>query len=200
MSSDVFTQELKPVDPEAPTNEKTPGKNGHRTIKEIMADSGFNGLTQNSESEEIHTAITKFVAVTANFDSIKLGLAKSEIIKNLNKIKVKGARELVGDAFKKSDGGDNSKQGEVIDLKDPDPWPKEVDGAKLLDEITETFKRFLILPDSGAEAMALWILHSWSIDALIYPPQKGSPALGYPVHFYFFLPYPLFHPPQRHIP
>jgi len=144
--------------------------NGHRTTKQIMADSGLNELTEKSEVEAIHTAIHKFVAATAIFDSTKLGLAKSEIIKKLNDIKVKGAGKLVEGAFKNPGSDDDSKQGGIILLEDPEPWPDEVDGSQLLEEITETFKRFLILPDYGAEAMALWILHSWSIDAAYISP------------------------------
>ncbi|MCH7498569.1 MAG: DUF3631 domain-containing protein [Nitrospinae bacterium] len=145
-------------------------KNGNRTIKQIMGDSGFNDLTKDSEPEPIHTAIYKFMAVTGNFDSTRLALAKSEIIKKLNDIKVKGASELVKGAFKKSAIEDDLKQGGVILLEDPEIWDHEVDGAQLLDEITETFKRFLVLPDYGAEAMSLWILHCWSIDAFFISP------------------------------
>jgi len=144
--------------------------NGHRTVKEIMSDSGFDELTEDSELEAKHTAIAKFIAVTANFDSIRLELAKSELIKKLNDIKVKGSGELVRKAFKRSVIEDDSKQGGVILLEDPEPWPDEVDGAQLLEEITETFKRFLILPDFGAEAMSLWILHCWAIDAAYISP------------------------------
>ncbi len=170
MSDDTFTRELKPVEPEAPANEKTSRKNGNRTTREIMADAGFNGLTKDSEPEAIHTAIYKFVAVTANFDPTRIGLAKNEIIKKLNEIKVKGASKLVNDAFKMAVVADDSKQGGVLLLEDPEPWDHEVDGAQLLDEMTETFKRFLILPDHGAETMALWILHCWAIDAFFISP------------------------------
>ena len=170
MADNTFFNSCVPHQPQKLRAVTPANSNGHRTIKEIMADSGFNGLTQDSEPEAIHAAITKFVAVTAIFDSTKTALAKSEIIKKLNEIKVKGASEVVRDAFKKSDGGDDSKQGKVICLEDPEPWPEEVDGAHLLDEITETFKRFLILPDHGAEAIALWILHSWSIEAAYISP------------------------------
>jgi len=150
--------------------------NGHRPIKEIMGDSGFNDLTKDSEPESIHTAIHKFVAATANFDSTRLGLAKSEIIKKLNDIKVKGTGGLVRDAFKKPGRDDDSRQGGVLLLEDPEPWDHEVDGAQLLDEMTETFKRFLILPDHGAEAMSLWILHCWSIDAAYISPGQSWTA------------------------
>ncbi|MCH7499429.1 MAG: DUF3631 domain-containing protein [Nitrospinae bacterium] len=170
MSDDTFTRELKPVEPEAPANEKTFGKNGNRTTREIMADAGFNNLTKESEPESIATAITKLVAATVNFDSTRLDLAKSEIIKKLNEIGVKGTSELVRNAFKKSAIEDDSKQGGVILLGDPELWAHEVDGAQLLDEITETFKRFLVLPDYGAEAMSLWILHCWAIDAFFISP------------------------------
>ena len=170
MSDDTFTRELKEVVSEAPANEQTFGKNGNQTIREIMADSGFNNLTKESEPEEIHTAIHKFLAVTANFDSTRLDLAKSEIIKKLNEIGVKGTSELVRNAFKKSVVADDSKQGGVILLEDPEPWNQEVAGAELLQEIIGTLRTYTVLPKGADTTIALWILFSWCHDSFYISP------------------------------
>jgi hypothetical protein len=46
-----------------------------------------------------------------------------------------------------------------------EPWGKPVDGAKLLDDIEQVLKRYIVLPKGAAEAIALWNLHAWTIDA-----------------------------------
>ena len=50
-------------------------------------------------------------------------------------------------------------------LRDPEPWPHEVDGAALLDELYETLCRFVVLPDGAGEAVALWVLYTHCFDA-----------------------------------
>jgi len=49
-------------------------------------------------------------------------------------------------------------------------WADPVDGAELLAEIVEVFQRFLVFPEGGVEAVALWTLHAWSIDAFQISP------------------------------
>src|SRR5262249_17469850 len=48
---------------------------------------------------------------------------------------------------------------------DPEPWPSEVDGGELLVEIEKLIGRFVILQDDALHAVALWILHSWTLNA-----------------------------------
>ena len=51
-----------------------------------------------------------------------------------------------------------------------EPWADPVDGAALADELVDVFTRHIVLPPSGAEAIALWILHAWCIDAAGHSP------------------------------
>jgi putative DNA primase/helicase len=60
-----------------------------------------------------------------------------------------------------------------------EPWPSAVDGAELLDELRAAVARHVILPPHAPEAIALWILHTWSHDAadsspilLLTSPEK----------------------------
>ena len=59
----------------------------------------------------------------------------------------------------------------TLTLNDPEPWPEEVDGAALLDELADTFSRFVALPEAGAEALALAVLHSYVFDSFYTCPM-----------------------------
>ena len=51
-----------------------------------------------------------------------------------------------------------------------EPWADSVDGSALADELVEVFTRHIVLPPSGAEAIALWVLHAWTIDSAGHSP------------------------------
>jgi putative DNA primase/helicase len=51
-----------------------------------------------------------------------------------------------------------------------DPWPEQVSGAKLLDGMCEVFQRFMVLREHTAEAISLWVLHAWTINAFEISP------------------------------
>ncbi len=62
-------------------------------------------------------------------------------------------------------------QGKALDLPEPEPWPAPVDGAALLDEIAETFRRFLALPEGADIVLALWTLYVHAFDAFAVSPR-----------------------------
>jgi putative DNA primase/helicase len=77
------------------------------------------------------------------------------------------------------DGGDGI-QGHAVEYEEPEPWPEPVDGAQLLDEIAAAARRFVVLPKHGAEIVALWVVHTYCMDATdvtprlqITAPEKG---------------------------
>lgn len=51
-----------------------------------------------------------------------------------------------------------------------DVWPAPVDAAQLLDDIVEAFSRYLVLPEHGAVALALWSVFSHAHEAFGYSP------------------------------
>jgi len=58
---------------------------------------------------------------------------------------------------------------------DPEHWVVEpyagpVDGARLLDEMKAIFERYLVLSTHVAEAIALWVMHTWTIVACDISP------------------------------
>jgi hypothetical protein len=43
-----------------------------------------------------------------------------------------------------------------------EPWPSSVDGSLLLADLAKTLRRFVVLPPHAAEALALWVLHTYA--------------------------------------
>jgi hypothetical protein len=64
-------------------------------------------------------------------------------------------------------------QGEAITFVDDDeaPWPEAVDGAMLLERITATYRRYLVLPPGGAHTLALWTVHTHAHDVSSVSPM-----------------------------
>ena len=55
-------------------------------------------------------------------------------------------------------------------MDDPEPWPEEVDGGELLNELVQTLRKFVAMEDPAFTATALWILHAHAHDAAFISP------------------------------
>jgi hypothetical protein len=71
-------------------------------------------------------------------------------------------------------------QGRPVEYEEPEPWPEPVDGAALLDEIANAARRFTVYPPHAVEITALWVVHTYCMDATditprlqITAPEKG---------------------------
>ena len=49
----------------------------------------------------------------------------------------------------------------LLELREVVPWPEPVDGKLLLDALVHVLRRFVVLPNWGAETLALWVLHTY---------------------------------------
>ena len=136
----------------------------------LMESAGISALSENSGPDEIIEAISRLSAITANRDAVFLGIARSELIKKLKAIGVQSPAGMVKDALKPSKSKTVEGQGQTLSLDDPEPWPNEVDGAELLDDIFETIRRYVVLPESGDVALSLWVLFAWTHDAYQISP------------------------------
>jgi putative DNA primase/helicase len=55
--------------------------------------------------------------------------------------------------------------GAALAFSPVEPWPEPVDGADLLGEIGRSIRRYVVLAAEAAIAMALWIVHTFALDA-----------------------------------
>jgi len=67
--------------------------------------------------------------------------------------------------------GDNNKQGHALTFPEPKPWPEPVDGAKLLCDLTAAIRRHVVMPEHCADATALWVVHTYMLEALHITPR-----------------------------
>jgi len=72
---------------------------------------------------------------------------------------------------RKSNGTDTGKSGRELKLPEPEPWPQEVDGDDLLEQLAHAFRRYVSLPDHTPEALALWTMHAHCLDAATISPR-----------------------------
>jgi putative DNA primase/helicase len=75
---------------------------------------------------------------------------------------------------------DSSKQGRALILAEPEPWPEPINGARLLDEIAASIRRYVAMTDHAADASALWVLHTYLLNCFGISPRLAitSPEKG----------------------
>lgn len=73
-------------------------------------------------------------------------------------------------------------KGRVIELDDPEPSDDPVIGAEVLDEVVGVLNRFIVLPPGAATAIALWVAHTYLMDAFdvtpLLAPSSPAPRCG----------------------
>jgi putative DNA primase/helicase len=55
-------------------------------------------------------------------------------------------------------------QGSAVEFDDVELWPDPVDGADLLEEIVRAIRRYVVISEQGAIAVALWVIHTHALD------------------------------------
>jgi hypothetical protein len=84
---------------------------------------------------------------------------------------VRAAARLVDAALTaRFDDSGRAVPGRWLLFADPDPWPEAVEGAALLHELAHTYRRFVSLPAGGAEALALWVVFTYALEAFDVAP------------------------------
>lgn len=68
--------------------------------------------------------------------------------------------------------------GRGVSLPAVDPWPEPVAGGAVLDALAAAVRRHVILPPAAADAVALWIAHTWVAERFQHTPRLAvtSPA------------------------
>lgn len=88
--------------------------------------------------------------------------------------------KLVASKRPKPESRNDELQGRAMNLPDVEPWPEAVNGADVLTEVANTFRRYLALPAGAADALALWVAHSHAFTAFVCSPRLNisSPEKG----------------------
>ena len=83
--------------------------------------------------------------------------------------KALGVRSTTLDAMVKAAQNEGGEAGR-LPFNEVEPYPHPIDPAQLLDEVTDTIKRFIVLDTEQAHAAALWVALTWFIDSVEVAP------------------------------
>ncbi|MFT8247254.1 DUF3631 domain-containing protein [Roseomonas sp. BN140053] len=61
--------------------------------------------------------------------------------------------------------------GRGVNLAEVEPWPERAQAAELLTDLSAAIRRHVILPATTADAVALWIAHTWVYDRFQHTPR-----------------------------
>jgi len=143
--------------------------NGHDPIAEAIFP--LDDLAENDSPVKVEAALRKLMPTLDGVDPLRRATIREASIRKLEKIGVSAPAKMVDAAFQmEKDGTPDQQQGRPVLFDDPEPWPEVVEGAELLDDITSTLKRFVILPTYTADAVALWIVHAHALEAFSISP------------------------------
>jgi Protein of unknown function (DUF3631) len=67
--------------------------------------------------------------------------------------------------------GGTPGKGKALELPEPEPWREPIDGAELLTDLVAQIRRFVILPEHEAVAVALWCVHAHAHEAAFHSPR-----------------------------
>jgi putative DNA primase/helicase len=62
-------------------------------------------------------------------------------------------------------------QGRPLLVTAVEPWPEPVAGADLLNELSTTIRRYVVIDDHAADSIALWIVHTFALEAAYVSPR-----------------------------
>jgi putative DNA primase/helicase len=118
----------------------------------------------------------------AALDMIDYDVARVEAAKRLgvrasvlDRAVAKKRRELGLDTAE-----DDSGQGRAVKITDVLSWHEPVGGDQIATTLAASVKTYAVLPDAAADAIALWILHTWLVNEFTISPRLAitSPTKG----------------------
>ena len=75
---------------------------------------------------------------------------------------------------------DDTGQGRAVKIIDVLPWPEPVDGDMIATMLAAAVKTYAVMPNVAADTIALWVLHTWVVNAFTISPRLAltSPTKG----------------------
>lgn len=122
-------------------------------------------LDDNVDRAVLDGRLRTLVVALRGSDPLRVALVREALITELKAANIRSAAAIVDAALKIKTTARDHQQGTPLLLADVDPWPERVDGSAVLDDVVRTITRFIVLPTNGGVALALWILHTYVMDA-----------------------------------
>ena len=141
-------------------------------LEDLLLDSGLSRLGADAPMPAIEAALRRLGSGAVDLDTLQLRLLREATIRRLDECGLRagaGTFDAVFEGHASVKDVENTP-GRGLTLSPPEPSSEPVDGVRLLDELAATFRRHVALPEGAAEAQALWIVHSYALDAAFASP------------------------------
>ena len=135
-------------------------------------------MTENSANIDRVAEIERLAALDPiNYEAARVeAVARLRVRASVLDREVAKKRRALGLETEKDDDG----QGRAVKINDALPWPESVDGDQIATTLAAAAKTYAVLPDVAADAIALWVLHTWLVNNFNMSPRLAitSPTKG----------------------
>ncbi|MBT7097400.1 DUF3631 domain-containing protein, partial [Candidatus Poribacteria bacterium] len=129
------------------------------------------GLGDDATLADVGGALHAIAASVNGADKLSRALLREGILRELQARGIGAAATMADAALGGQTPGVGVGQGAPVFLETPAPWDEAVDGADMLDELAAVVRRFCVLPDGAADAIALWVVHTYCVDGADITPR-----------------------------
>ena len=142
-----------------------------REPDEILRD--LDGLGDEPNLVQIKALTGELVTVLGDETQLTVAMAREKYVQLLGG-KLKSPTRIFDAALAgrtPSLAASGQEQGRALILENPDPWPDPVEGAEILGEVQETFRRFVVLGEAELTVLALWVAHTYGLESVWITPR-----------------------------
>lgn len=138
----------------------------------MLAESGLVGLAPSSNTADQERALQGLASAIAGLKPLRRVIVRDRAIQALKRGGFESPAKLVDAALSGALADAPTREaGSDLLLAAPERWAEQVDGTALLTEIEATIAAHAVLPDGAAVAMALWIVHTYCLEAATITPR-----------------------------
>jgi putative DNA primase/helicase len=124
-----------------------------------QSQSSFEDACADADAEEARRVQSNEIAWLAELPKLEYDLQREKTASRLG-VRVATLDKVVSEKRASADNDDATLPHWKVE-----PSPGPVDGAALLNNVRQVFRRFIFLPKGADIALALWVLHAWTYDA-----------------------------------
>jgi hypothetical protein len=129
----------------------------------------FPEINSSLDDETIKIDLESEIRRLAKLTLIEYELVRQDAAAELGIGRVRALDNAVKAARAEHD--DTKGQGRPLKLPAIEPWSETVNGADLLDDIVNTVRGYLVLPEGGAEILAWWAVHTHVFECFGHSPR-----------------------------
>jgi putative DNA primase/helicase len=165
--------QLEPLERDLDSAESTAARDIEQgSVEALLAETGISSLTMSSKASIQEAALQALASAATDLPPLRRALLRDQAVQALKRVGFESPARLVDVALPRAGSGEATDgAGSDLLVGSPEPWPAAVDGAGLLIELEAAITAHAVLPDGTAAAMALWIVHSYCLEAAAITPR-----------------------------